>query len=105
MIVYISIGNSDDKLSQRQWAEFYSNVAMRLHFPWTDTLDQNPVKEVHGQWASEPASQWQNACWCVDLAENDPEPLKKMLRFLAAQFGQDSIAWAEAPNTEFLGAN
>jgi hypothetical protein len=41
----------------------------------------------------------------VDLAENDPEPLKKMLRFLAAQFGQDSIAWAEAPNTEFLGAN
>lgn len=94
MIVYISIGNSDDKLSQREWALFFSQTAL---------LVQRHAK-VHGQWASEPASAWQNACWCVEVATGDKaEFIKAELVGLAFTFRQDSIAWAEVRETEFLG--
>lgn len=92
MIAYISIGNSDDKLTQARWAEFYraTNILLRAY------------GNVHGQWVSEPASAWQNACWCLEFEDTGPFPLKKELAGLAKTFDQDSIAWAEVPETEFL---
>jgi hypothetical protein len=92
--VYISIGNSDDKLTQAEWAEFYrrTNLAIR-----------NFVEAVHGQWVSEPASAWQNACWCIEITELRAYTLKHHLSVLAAEYRQDSIAWAPA-TTEFLAA-
>ena len=106
MIVYISIGNSDDKLSQADWARYFSITARVV---------QGLASEVYGQWVSEPASAWQNACWCV--AVDDAEEvvnvhgetvrrvdwLKVRLAEIAADHRQDSIAWAEAPVTEFIG--
>jgi hypothetical protein len=92
--VYISIGNSDDKLSQAKWAEFYrgTSLAIRQVAAW-----------VHGQWVSEPASAWQNACWCIELdTPGIVAHLKRRLGRLAHDYGQDSIAWAEAPTTAFL---
>ena len=96
MIVYISIGNSDDKLTQAEWATFYRETNLLLR----------QYGHTHGQWVSEPASAWQNACWCLDMR---PEldgtlGLKNDLGHLAGKFNQDSIAWAEAKDTEFLGA-
>lgn len=94
MIVYISIGNSDDKLSQSHWYAYLGNV-------------QNAVTghgKVHGAWHSEPVSPYQNACWCVEIETNvRAEHLKLVLGELASDFQQDSIAWAEAPKTEFIG--
>lgn len=96
--VYVSIGNSDDKLTQQDWAEFYRKVNLLLR--------GNPaVKAVHGQWVSEPASAWQNACWCVELDAHAPaitRQLKGHLGVLARRYRQDAIAWAECPATEFL---
>jgi hypothetical protein len=95
MIVYVSIGNSDDKLTQQEWALFFSHTAVLL---------QGHAR-VHGQWASEPASAWQNACWCVEVGGNTKvEFIKAELVGLAVQYRQDSIAWAEVKGTEFLGA-
>lgn len=95
MIVYISIGNSDDKLPQAEWCDFISDVDVAIR-DWVDLR--------HGCWHSMPTSPWQNACWCVDIEEEEREAfLKKELSQIARTYGQDSIAWAEAPTTEFLG--
>jgi len=85
--VYVSIGNSDDKLTQAKWAEFYRAVALAVrHFSIT----------VHGQWVSEPASAWQNACWCIEIDDDGAGYLRGHLGALAGTYDQDSIAWAEA---------
>lgn len=90
--IYVSIGNSDDKLTQRRWRDFWRacNSAIRQH-----------AVRVHGEWYSGPVSEWQNACWCVEVHVADVSGLKAILAGYAAAFGQDSIAWATA-ETEFL---
>lgn len=93
--IYVTIGNSDDKLAQKQWAAFL----LRTHL----VLDRF-ASTMHGSWYSGPGAEWQNACWCIELADNVDRVfrLKDELRLLAREFGQDSIAWAEAPKVEFL---
>ncbi|MEV4846118.1 hypothetical protein AB0K20_23235 [Micromonospora matsumotoense] len=99
-VVYISIGNSDDKLSQADWHRYYTEVAQAVQRAASATLGQ-----LHGQWVSEPASAWQNACWALQLPVDvaSIEHLKMRLAELAADFRQDSIAWAVATDTEFIG--
>lgn len=102
--VYISIGNSDDKLTQQEWAAYFSITARVV---------QGLADGVHGQWVSEPASAWQNACWCIEIDPNREivnkhgattgvaDWLRIRLGELAAEYRQDSIAWATA-RTEFI---
>lgn len=94
--VYISIGNSDDKLTQREWAEFVGVVE--------EALDDVYIKK-HGSWFSRPDASWQNACWCIELeaVAGLKDSLQTELEQIAREFRQDSIAWAEAITT-FLGA-
>jgi hypothetical protein len=93
-VVYISIGNSDDKLSQAEWARYYSAVALAVR-----RAAEAPVGAVHGQWVSEPASAWQNACWALQLPADTTaiRNLRAELASLAGAFNQDSISWAVAP--------
>lgn len=91
--VYISIGNSDDKLTQQLWAAFYRSV---------NTQVRRHASAVHGQWVSEPASAWQNACWCIEVHSWQRGLLRGALQECARIYGQDSIAWAEVALTEFL---
>ena len=96
MIVYVSIGNSDDKLTHAEWAE-YVRLADYLLGP-----EPRFVAHRHGAWFSAPASPFVNACWCVEFDHGSSEEAVKVgLRALAAKFRQDSIAWAVA-DTEFL---
>lgn len=92
--VYSSIGNSDDRLTQARWSEFHALFAAAV---------RDYATAVHGSWLSVPADPWQNACIAFDVHANDAGDLKRELRMLAAQYGQDSIAWAEVVGTEFLG--
>jgi hypothetical protein len=98
MIVYISIGNSDDKLPQKEWADLIADID-------DDVLRAAHV--VHGRWFSAPDSAWQNACWCIEFPANVQDgrvaSLKSDLTTRARTYGQDSIAWAEVQQTEFLG--
>lgn len=91
--IYISIGNSDDKLTQARWALFFRD---------TNRLLRSYAQSVRGQWVSEPASAWQNACWCVEIREVDRKYLMQALGEQCVEFGQDSIAWAEAQTTFIL---
>lgn len=99
LTAYISIGNSDDKLPQAEWATFHAAV---------DGVIRRAAHRVHGAWLSPSADPWQNACWCIEI-EDAPgflgtNWLRGQLANLAKAYEQDSIAWAEAPKTEFLCA-
>lgn len=95
MIVYVSIGNSDDKLSQAQWSRYVTDVQ---HL-WEDYF---PDLHLHGEWFSSPQSFYQNACWCIDFVGRIHQELVENLRTLAAKYHQESIAWAEVPETIFI---
>lgn len=98
---YISIGNSDDKLTQAEWHRYWRAVSIAVH-----RASDAQGGAVHGQWMSQPADQWQNACWALQLPNDaaSVEHLKMRLAELADDFQQDSIAWAVAPDTEFIGS-
>lgn len=89
--VYISIGNTDNKLTQQEWAAFWGSI---------DSLVRRWAIQVYGAWVSPSASPFQNACWCIQWSTRDTG-LKKTLARYAAEYRQDSIAWAIAL-TEFI---
>lgn len=91
---YIAIGNSDDKLSQHQWAAFQLDVRLAIN-------EQAAI--IHGDWHSAPDSIFQNCCWCIDIDDADQAALKKTLTVLAGHYRQNSIAWNRCETTEFLG--
>jgi len=91
---YVSIGNSDDRLTQVRWHAFRQLVLSAVH---------NSCTRVYGDWVSESGAQWQNACIAFELEDKDIDGLKAELASLAHEFQQDSIAWALVPRTEFIG--
>lgn len=97
--IYVSIGNSDDKLEQHQWSAYCAAVNQVFNYSV-----RYVGSTVHGRWYSLPNEPWQNACWCVEFADGMDEVIgqyRAELTRLAATFHQDSIAWAVA-ETEFL---
>lgn len=91
---YVSIGNSDDKLTQVQWATYCSEVRSLMGRAVNIYGGQQ-----HGEWASLPYSSFQNACWCIEVEPDVAETVKATLRRIAGTWRQDSIAWAEATTT------
>lgn len=97
--VYVSIGNSDDKLSQVRWYDYCSGFRDTMLF-WSGRGGTvKPI--VYGVWHSEPVSQYQNMCMAVELAEENMDDLRKSLTVLRKTFDQNSVAFAVA-ETEFI---
>jgi hypothetical protein len=97
--VYISIGNSDDKLSQTDWSSYVLDVDRAF-----EAAVRYEGARVHGRWYSLPTEPWQNACWCAEWHEDLAlvvEALRRKLQRVAADYQQESIAWAVA-ETEFI---
>jgi hypothetical protein len=93
MIIYLSVGNSDDKLTQIEWANFITRIRADI---------VNAAHRVHGQWFSAPDSTWQNACWCLEFAsEAEMKIARETIITIRRQYRQDSVAWATA-ETEFI---
>lgn len=93
--VYISIGNSDDKLTQAAWSNFVSDV-----IGWADWATEEGGR-IHGVFYSLPDSRYQNMCVQIEAHEDVLARLRRVLPQLAAKYNQDSIAWLEGI-TEFL---
>lgn len=94
--VYVSYGNSDDKLTQKEWSDLCIKVHMAVN-SWGS--------EVHGVWTSHADASYQNACICFDIREGVwAQELKSRLMQLATDYRQDSIVWAEATTTFLRGA-
>lgn len=92
--VYATIGNSDDKLSQREWAAFVADVRRVL---------AEEAETTHGEWFSAPDTPWQNACWCVEIPAYRLARARHRVGKLAPVYRQESIAWAEVAAVEMLG--
>lgn len=91
--VYVSIGNSEDKLTQREWSNYVLQMA-------TDVASY--ASTIHGAWASNTVSPFQNAAWCLEFAsEAALKTAKDNAAILGRAYRQDSVAWAVA-ETEFL---
>jgi hypothetical protein len=89
--VYVSIGNSDDKLTQAEWSEFCNDV-------YTEVIAFRG--SIHGRWFSPSSDMYQNACICFEISDRHAKTLKTALKVLARQYGQEWIAWAEAELTK-----
>lgn len=94
MIVWISIGNSDNKLTQEQWSKFIQDIDT-----WTRYYS---TRRHAGPVHSSPDSMYQNCHWCVEL--DGPQILKhkEALSGFAKWHKQESIAWNEVTITEFI---
>ena len=82
LTITVLIGNSDNKLSQAEWAEFYAHV--------DDAVNEH-AKSVQFSGASNGAAPWQNACWVAVIDGGDPD-INHRLAVLAQNYRQDSIA-------------
>jgi hypothetical protein len=85
---YITIGNTDNKLTQQEWSAFITDVVM---------LVLEHASEVHFAGFSHPSAPYQNACWCVDFkSDADRVNARSVLQLIKGKYRQDSIAWAES---------
>lgn len=91
--IYASIGNSDDRLTQKQWADYAEEFVQTI----TDLSEQ-----FFGVWYSESSSEYQNMCVAFEVGEGAEKELRQQLTRLRKDYVQDSIAWSEVPQTEFL---
>lgn len=94
MTVWVSIGNRDDTLTSRGWAEFHGKIA--------EMLDRAGAIQ-QGEWFSNPLAPWQTACWCVDIQPGIAERLKGELGVIGAQYGRGMVAWSEVSTAVYLG--
>ncbi len=90
--ITIQIGNSDDKLSQSEWASFV--MMMR-----TQILDH--CDSVHFFGAPANWEAWQNVAWVFTCDYKKVSSLKTAVATVRAEFHQDSVAWTEG-ETQFI---
>jgi len=90
--VSVQIGNSDDKLTQKQWADFVTMVGSAI---------LGHGGQVHFFGGAANWMTWQNVAWVFECDEQKVDVLKKILADIGRHFRQDSVAWLEG-ETEFL---
>lgn len=91
--VYVSIGNSDNKLGQAEWSEYVADFRLAM---------ERYADQILGEWYSLPDSAYQNACMAVEVLPDDVDALMERLTDVRETYGQASVAWAVAPKTEFI---
>jgi len=88
----IQIGNSDNKLTQSEWAHFCEYMR--------ELIFEN-AHQIHFSGGSSFNDPWQNACWVCVVMDSKVDELTKSVTKCREQFKQDSVAitWGE---TEFV---
>lgn len=94
-LVYVSWGNSDDKLTQAEWSAMCVRVV--------DEIQQRGLV-VHVIGYSAPASVWQNACAGFEVDDSCTDELKQALGEICGRFRQDGIVWAPVPALEMISS-
>lgn len=92
MSIAIQIGNSDDKLEQREWAAFVASVQGAV---------EQAASEIHFVGASGATAPWQNAAWIFECDGRAVAVLRERLKEMREHWRQDSIAWTEG-ETRFI---
>ena len=84
--ITIQIGNTDDKLKQKEWASF----VMNMH----NAILRN-CAAVHFFGGSTTWEQWQNVAWVVECNLDSVAVLKIAVENTRRAYFQDSAAWTE----------
>jgi hypothetical protein len=91
----VTIGNSDNKLTQREWSLFCTEVR---------TVVESYAKTVHFQGWSAPGSHYQNMCITFEADERFNRTglnvIKRSLVHIAKTYNQNAIAFAQMDTTE-----
>ncbi len=94
MTITLQIGNTDNKLTQQEWASFFLETEKAIR--------ARASVELHFSGAPPATSQWQNACFV--FASESPialSTLRSDIKILREKYRQDSVAWTEG-ETQFL---
>lgn len=91
VIVYVTIGNEADSLTQARWVAFHDEVVEMITLAGA---------QIMGDWYSAPLARWQGHCFCVQVKVGVIDRLKEELAKIARDHGP--LAWAEAPKTQYL---
>lgn len=95
MNAYITIGNSDDKLSQSEWSQFCKDL---------EFIAAGVERTRWGTWYSAPDAPWQNMCVCISMHVDYLGALRGNLASIAKKWRQDTIALALVAETELVEA-
>lgn len=90
--VTVCIGNSDNKLTQQEWSQFYDKV---------NSLVVCDCSEIYFVGCTNPSSQYQSATWVMKISDIGIGYLKAHLKYCRETFRQDSIAFIVG-ETEFV---
>jgi hypothetical protein len=90
--VTIQLGNSDNKLSQIEWASFVAEA---------DSTVRRYTNTVHFCGAPASTAPYQNFAMVIDISESELDLLKGSLKRLREVYFQDSIALTVG-TTEFI---
>lgn len=101
-IVHIAIGNSDDKLTQREWSNYCADVCDAITLEQEHRVGPFDI-EIHGVWYSHSSSPFQNMCVCADIPDELVLEVKEILSGLCREYRQDSIQWTVADSNRSGG--
>lgn len=90
--ITIQIGNSDDKLTQKEWSEFVCEMLNAIHIF---------SKEIHFGGGSASFEEWQNYAWVFVATKDQIKNLKARIKPIREFYRQDSVAWTEG-ETDFI---
>lgn len=90
--VTLSIGNTDNKLTQQMWANFVEQVGSLIR-AWGGV-----IHFFGGPANYEP---YQNVAWIFEIEERNIGTVKERVRVIASIHRQDSVAWLEGI-TQFI---
>lgn len=81
--VSVLVGNSDDKLSQKQWRSFVLQIGGVINFL---------AGQIHFASGSDSHAEWQNFCWVFEIQDKDIDSLSSNITAIRKNFEQDSVA-------------
>ena len=85
--VTLQIGNTDDKLTQKEWSDFVN--AIRCLF---EEIPEEST-QIHFFGASQNFEEWQNVAWV--FTTNQADYIKMIVARIRKTYRQDSAAWTE----------
>jgi hypothetical protein len=86
--ITVQIGNSDNKLSQREWASFCNAVHRTIVYHTHNIIDSIHFSAPSVGWAD-----WQNSAWVFECEDVEIEELKDRLFIIRKEYKQDSVAF------------